>query len=133
MAFNPNKTEATLFTLKHDIRNPKLIFNDTVVKFVKSHKHLGVTLDRNGQQHEHIESSFKSAYKILGILRKLKYSFIRQALNQMYIYFIRPVLEYSCILWDGNATRNKDALEKLQNEAARIVTGLSRSTSLKNL
>ena len=49
VAFNPNKTEAILFTLKHDIRNPKLIFNDTVVKFVESHKHLGVTLERNGQ------------------------------------------------------------------------------------
>lgn len=79
VAFNPNKTEAILFTLKRDIRNPKLIFNDTTVKFVESHKHLGVTLESNGQWHEHIENIIKSAYKILGIMRKLKYSFSRQA------------------------------------------------------
>ena len=104
-----------------------------MVKFVESHKHLGVILERNGQWHEHIESIIKSAYKILGIMRKLKYSFSRQALNQMYISYIRPVLEYSSILWDGTSIRNKDALEKLQNEAARSVTGLTRSTSLINL
>ena len=84
VTFNPNKTEAISFSLKHAMRNPKLIVNDTVVKFVESHKHLGVTLERNGQWHEHIESIIKSAYKILGIMRKLKYSFSRQALNQMY-------------------------------------------------
>ena len=56
----------------------------------ESQKHLGVTLERNGQWHEHIESNIKSAYKILGIMRKLKYSFSRQALNQMYISYIRP-------------------------------------------
>ena len=68
VVFNPNKTEAILFTLKHDIRNPQLIFNDPFVKFVEPHKHLGVTLERNGQWHEHIESIIKSAYKILGII-----------------------------------------------------------------
>ena len=94
---------------------------------------MGVTLERNGQWHKHIESFIKSAYKILGIMRKLKYSFMRQALNQMYISYIRPVLEYSSILWDGTSIQNKDALEKLQNEAARIVSGLTRSTSLINL
>ena len=51
----------------------------------------------------------------------------------MYISYIRPVLEYSLISWDGTSIRNKDAFEKLQNEAARIVTGLTRSTSLINL
>ena len=129
MAFNPNKTEAILFTLRHDIRNPKLIFNDTVVKFVKSHKHLDVTSERNGQWHEHIVSIIKSVYKIVGIMRKLKYSFSRQALNQMYISYIWPILEYYSILWDGTSIRNKDALENLLNEAARFVTGLTRSTT----
>ena len=66
-------------------------------------------------------------------MRKLKYHFIRQALNQMYIFYVRPILEYSSILWDRTSVQNKDALEKLQNEAVRIVTCLTRSTSLVNL
>ena len=66
-------------------------------------------------------------------MRKLKYSFSRQALNQMYVSYVRPLLEYSSIVWDGCTEQDKTALERLQNEAARIVTGLTRSTSIVNL
>ena len=37
------------------------------------------------------------------------------------------------MVWDGCTNQDRDALEKLQNEAARLVTGLTRSTSLANL
>ena len=131
--FNPNKTEAMLFSLRPVTHFPSLTFNNTSIEFVDSHKHLGVTLSDNGQWHTHIESILASAYKILGIMRKLKYTFSRTALNQIYISYIRPVLEYSAIVWDGCTIQDKLALEKLQNEAARIVTGLTRSTSLDNL
>ena len=83
--------------------------------------------------HTHVETIQKGAYKILGIMRKFKYSFSRQALNQMYVSYVRPLLEYSSIVWDGCTERDKTALERLQNEAARIVTGLTRSTSIVNL
>ena len=66
-------------------------------------------------------------------MRKLKYSFSRQALNQMYVSYVRPLLEYSSIVWDGCTEQDKAALERLQNEAARIVTGLTRSSSIVNL
>ena len=66
-------------------------------------------------------------------MRKLKYRFTRQALNQMYVSYVRPLLEYSSIVWDGCSDQDKNALERLQNEAARIVTGLTKSTSIPNL
>ena len=70
---------------------------------------------------------------MLGVMRKLKYMFSRQALNQMYISYVRPLLEYSSIVWDGCSEQDKAALERFQNEAARIITGLTRSTSFANL
>ena len=70
---------------------------------------------------------------MLGVMRKLKYMFSRQALNQMYISYARPLLEYSSLVWDGCSEQDKTALERFQNEAARIVTGLTRSTSIANL
>ena len=82
---------------------------------------------------QHIETIFKSASKIIGIMRKLKYNFTRKALNQIYLSYVRPILEYSCIVWDGCTTEQSNSVEKLQNEAARIVTGLTRSVSLENL
>ena len=66
-------------------------------------------------------------------MRKLKYMFSWQALNQIYVSYIRPLLQYSSIVWDGCSEHDKSALERLQNEAAHIVTGLTRSTSIANL
>ena len=51
----------------------------------------------------------------------------------MYISYIGPMLEYSSILWDGCSEQDKAALKRVQSEAARIFTGLTRSTSIANL
>ena len=131
--FNPVKTEALLFSLKPVEYIPSLNFNDTEIKFVEGHKYLGVTVKHNGQLYTHIDNIVKSAYKTVSIMRKLKYTFSRQALNQMYISHVRPLLEYSSIVWDGCTEQDKNTLELLQNKAARIVTGLTRTASTENL
>ena len=72
-----------------------------------------------------------SAAKIVGIMRRLKFKFTRVALNQIYLCYVLPILEYSSVVWDGCSSQDSNALEKLQNEAARIVTGLTRSVLLR--
>ena len=42
--FNPIKTVAMLFTLRPLDFLPLLDFNNTIINFVESHKHLGITL-----------------------------------------------------------------------------------------
>ena len=66
-------------------------------------------------------------------MRKLKFTLNRIAPNQIYMSFVLPILEYSSVVWDNCTEQNVNALEKLQNEAARIVTGLTRSASIENL
>ena len=51
----------------------------------------------------------------------------------MYMSYIRHTLEYSSIFWDGCSEQDKTALERLQHEAACIVNGLTRSTTIDNL
>ena len=81
----------------------------------------------------HIENILTSAVKIVGIMRKLKFKLTRVALNQIYFSYVLPSLEYSSVVLDGCSSQDSNALEKLQNEAARIVTGLTRSVSLESL
>jgi hypothetical protein len=57
-------------------------------------------------------------------------SMSREYLENIYFTFIRPILEYSSEVWDNCGQVNSDRLEKLQLEAARIVTGLTCYTSL---
>ena len=56
--------------------------------------------------------------------RLLKYLLCRETLNNVYIMFIRPHLEYACEVWDGCTVELINKLEQVQLQAARIVTGL---------
>ena len=101
VTFNPLKTEAVLFTLKKLEFFSQQVFDNILISFVDSHKHLGVTLSSTGQWHYHIENIVKSASKILGIMRKLTFSLSRNALNQMFMSYMLPILEYASVVWDG--------------------------------
>ena len=113
VTFNPSKTEIILFSLRQNNPTPSLFFENTLTEFVESHKHLGLTISSNGYWHTHTANILKSGYKVLGIMRKLKYSFSRHALNKVYISYVRPVVDYSSVVRDGCTNQDRDALEKL--------------------
>lgn len=133
VTFNPNKTEVIYFSLNKGDTNPHLMFNNTQLTYVENHKHLGITFNQNGSWHNHISNITLSASKILGSMRLLKYKLRRDTLNQIYISYLRPILEYASIIWDNCTVYEKESLEKIQYEAARIVSGLTRSVSINNL
>ena len=56
---------------------------------------------------------------------------MQKKLSKMFKTFIRPILEYASVVWDG--CTNSDKLEKEQQYAARIVTGLPILTSKASL
>ena len=47
--FNPSKTEAIICSCNDAYRFPNLVFEDVLVNFVESHKHLGFTLSSNAK------------------------------------------------------------------------------------
>ena len=124
MSFNPDKTEIMLFSNVEIQNNLTLSFNGKCIPVTNSHKHLGVTFSSDGKWNEHIDNIVSSVTKHLNVLRKLKYKINRCNLEKLYIVFIRPLLEYACEVWDNCGVSNLEKLEKLQTEAARIVTGL---------
>ena len=66
-------------------------------------------------------------------MRKLKFILGRRSLEIIYVFFIRPLLEYADVVWDNCTLYEVNALEKIQLEAARIVTGTSMHVSLEML
>ena len=99
----------------------------------KSHKHLGVTFSSDCKWNKHIDNIVKTTSMMVSSMRKLKFILNRDTLNKIYIVFIRPHLEYACELWDGCSLDLADKLEKVQFEAARIVTGLPRYAARESL
>jgi hypothetical protein len=53
-----------------------------------------------------------------------EFSLNRSNLEKMYLVYIRPLFEYACEIWDNCGIGYSDKLEKIQLDAARIVTGL---------
>ena len=66
-------------------------------------------------------------------MRRLKICLDRKSLQVIYFTFIRPIIEYGDVVWDNIPQYLKNDLDKIQNEAARIVTGCSKLVSLDEL
>jgi hypothetical protein len=63
------------------------------------------------------------------MLRKVRFKLNRFTLEKMYFSFIRPILEYRDVVWDTHT----HYLINVQSEAARIVTGGTKLTSIQKL
>ena len=87
ISFNALKTEAILFTLKHFTNLPHIILDGIPIKFVSDYKHLSLTLSSKGQWHKHIENIVVSASEVIGIMRKLKYTFHAKFISRMYCQY----------------------------------------------
>ena len=64
---------------------------------------------------------------------EIKFILDKKMLETIYLTYIRPLLEYANVIWDNNITYLVDKIEKIQMEAASIVTGGIRLVSLNNI
>lgn len=131
--FNPTKTGVLLFENAVDKGDISLMFQNNQLGIREQHKHLGITLSDDCKWHCHIDNVCKSVSPKISMLRKLKYILKRDSLSKIYLTFIRPIMEYSCELWNGCGNELSEKLEKIQLEAARIVTGLPCYASRESL
>ena len=134
VTFNPNKTVSVLISRKtNKPLHPPLKMNNIFIKEVLSHKHLGLNFNNTGTWNSHIDEIATKAWKRLHIMRKFKFLLDRSSLQQFYFTFIRPVLEYADIIWSNCTLAESETLEKIQIEAARIVTGTTKLVSIHDL
>ena len=132
--FNPNKTETMVISkkiIKPD--NPALKMGRHELYTVDSHKHLGVYFSNDGFWNNHIDYILQKAYSRINLLRKMRNILDRFTLERIYLTFIRPILEYAEVIWDTQNQSLIDKLEKVQLDAARIVTGGTKLTGLNRL
>ena len=57
----------------------------------------------------------------------------RKSFEIIYKTFVRPILEYEDVIWDNCTQYEKQELDKIQTEAARIATGTTKLVSLTAL
>ena len=96
-------------------------------------EHLGIYLSNDGSWHKQISYIKEKAWTRTNIMRRLKFVLDCKSLETIYISFIRPILECGNEIWDNCQQYEKDDLEKIQIEAARIATGTTKLVSIASL
>jgi hypothetical protein len=127
--FNPAKSENLTITRKRQQNNPDITMNNVPITNVEEHKHLGLNLQKDGKWASHVAETTARAKRRLDILRGHMYDIDRASLEKLYLTYIRPILEYSDIVWDNCTILEADKIEAIQRAAARIVTGGRKGTS----
>ena len=134
VTFNPSKNESLLISRKiNKPIHPPLYMQNVQIQEVSTHKHLGLYFSNDCSWHQHIDYIKQKAWFRIHIMRKLKFKLDRKSLETIYLTFIRPLLEYGDVIWDNCTQYEKNELDKIQNEAARITTGTTKLVSLDNL
>lgn len=134
VTFNPDKTTYMIISRKlNKINYNPLFMAGKQLKEVKSHKHLGVVLNNTMSWHDHAEYVCAKANKQVGLLRRVSRILPRQAKEIIYTSFIRPILEYSSVVFDGCPQRLSNSLEAVQRQAALACTGAYLRTTHSEL
>ena len=129
--FNPQKTTLMTMSTRRVTRldDIPVTLDGTVLENVSSHRHLGIVINSKLSWTSHIDYILQGVSKLNDIFICLKRKLHRSTLNRIYLAFVRPKLEYACIIWDSCTEYDKKRLEDMQLKFARSVTGAKRGTS----
>ena len=134
LTFNPSKSESLLISRKVNVPiHPPIFMHNQQLTEVTSHKHQGLHISKDCTWHEQIKYIKEKAWFQINIMRKFKFLLDRKSLETIYFSFMRPILEYGDVVWDNCTQQEKQDIEKIQIEAARIVTGTTKLVSINSL
>ena len=150
LSFNPDLTkqavEIVFSNKKIKNRLEPLVFNGIPVKEVGETKHLGMILDSKLTFENHMTEKLAKARQGLGVMKQLKKWVDKKTLENVYKLYVRPQVEYGDLVFD-HADLNKSNIftlrntndkistdiESIQYQAARIVSGAWKGSSMEKL
>ena len=133
LKINESKTTYTNFTLSTKRQEATLVLNGKALRADETPSYLGITLDRRLTWKPHLNKAQARAKLRLGIMRKLAgttWGADMNVLKKLYVGRVRPVLEYGMSAWATTSQTNFEKVQRVQNCAARIITGSLRSTPI---
>ena len=134
VTINKEKSSTTLFTLSSKQKPGIIKLGDTPLKNEEEATYLGVTFDKRQTWKPHIDRAEGKARRKLAILRKLAgthWGANQKILKRVYQGAIRPHLEYGSTAWATASKTNLQSLDRVQNQALRLITGSMRSTPIQ--
>ena len=90
---------------------------------VENEEYLGMFLNSDISWNFHVQCLCQNMYFHLSLLRRLRSIFPRGLLLQIYKSYIHPWLDYGITLYGCSTQQNIDLVQRVQNHAARLITG----------
>ena len=133
ISFNAAKTKFMVISKSGNVVIPCPVMDGVQIERVSSHRHLGVILNDKCTWSDHIEMLISKISSRIGVMRYLKKRLDRRSLRTIYIMYIRSKLDYADIIWDNCHENLASRLETIQNDCARIITGLPKPCPIRKL
>lgn len=128
-----NKSQVCLFSRGRRRQQITLNINGSLVSQSEYVKYLGVWMDRSLRWGKHINETCGKTQKFLSILKVLAgtaWGMHPKHLRRLYIALIRSRADYASFLFDNSAKTHTSKLDKVQNQAMRIIGGFIRTTPI---
>ena len=133
VTFNAKKSKDMIFSKKSLNNSPPLIFGNTFIERVNTHRHLGLILTSTLDWTAQVNEVCLKANRKLSVLRNVKL-LNRQTLDLLYKFAVRSVVDYALPVYYKNLKITDLArLENLQYRAGKIVTGAFHYTNKEKL
>ena len=101
-----------------------LKINDDTIEHVQVSEYLGIRLDHDMSWNSYVSKLCSSLGYKINKLSRLRATAPHHVLNRIYISCIQPVIDYAICSWGFTYYKyNIDKIQRLQNFAARIVSG----------
>ena len=137
LTLNVDKTEymiiGTRQKLNHLSHDKEVHICEKKLKQVTSKKVLGVTIDDQLSWEEQVDNISKKVSQGIGVLRRAKLFVKYDTLQILYSSLVQPYFEHCSLVWGNCCDSLKEKLQKLQNRAARVITGDSYDTRSKDI
>ena len=122
-----------LASLLRSVPSPQYFLNGIPLAINSSARDLGIIIDNALSYNAHIHLVITRASQRLGVLFNGFLSRDMLKLRKAYITYIRPLLEYNCIVWSPTLKKHINAIEKIQRKFTKRIPSLSNMTYLDRL
>ena len=126
MELNVNKTKVMCFNFTNNFQfSTRLKMSDSTLEIIDQAKLLGVIITKDLSWDANTQSLVRRANARMRMLHKLLgYGVPVKDLLNIYVLYIRSVLEQSCTVWHSSLTsENSSDLERIQKNALKIILG----------
>ena len=130
---NAEKTEVVLFKSRFT-KTPnieKLFFDSTVIELTEKVRDLGVILDKNLTPTYHINETCRKATNAIRSIGRIRKYLTNKNLKLLVNALVISRLDYCNSILYGLPKRELDKLQRVQNTAARLITGTKQYDHIK--